>query len=128
MALRILVVEDEMTIALMMEEMLTDLGHVVVELPMRLAPALAAAQTAAIDFAFLDINLDGVKSYPVAEVLRDRGIPFVFATGYGASGVDPAFADRRVLQKPFDRAELAAEIARLGQPPHTDHTPCSYRP
>lgn len=115
MALRILVVEDEMTIALMIEDMLIDLGHVVVDLPMRLAPALAAAHTADIDFAILDINLDGVKSYPVAQVLLERGIPFAFATGYGASGVDRAFADKRVLQMPFTRADLENEIARMGR-------------
>lgn len=89
MKLRILVVEDEMTIALMIEDMLTDLGHDVVELAMRLPRALAAARNETFDFAILDVNLDGHRSSPVAEVLIERGIPFVFATGYGSDGIDP---------------------------------------
>lgn len=113
MALRILIVEDEMTIALMLEDMILDMGHIVVDLPMRLPPALAAAHTAEIDFALLDVNLDGVKSYPVAQVLTERGIPFAFATGYGAQGLDPDFADRPVLQKPFTAQDLRKAIEKL---------------
>lgn len=112
MSLRILVVEDEMTIAFMMEDMLLDLGHAVAAMPMRLDPALEAARSVEIDFAILDVNLDGVKSYPVAEALRQRGIPFAFATGYGAGGVDPSFRECAVLQKPFKLDDLAGLIAR----------------
>jgi CheY-like chemotaxis protein len=116
--LRILVVEDEMTIALLIEDMLTDLGHQVVGLPMRLPPALEAARTAEIDFALLDVNLDGLMSFPVADVLRARGIPFAFATGYGAMGLDPAFRDEAVLKKPFLMHELEALIARAAKGRH----------
>lgn len=110
-ALRILVVEDEMTIALLVEDMLLDLGHEVVAVAMRLPQALAQARSAAIDLAVLDVNLDGRPSFPVAAALAERGVPFLFATGYGGAGVDPAFADRTVIKKPFLIGELRAAIA-----------------
>lgn len=119
MALRILVVEDEMTIALMIEDMLADLGHDVAEVQMRLDPALASARQGEFDFAILDVNLDGHMSFPVAEALEERGIPFAFATGYGSAGLDAAFRHYPVLMKPFLQADLEQLIARavpwLGQ-------------
>lgn len=111
MGLRVLVVEDEMTIALMIEDMLADLGHRVVDMPMRLPLALAATERGGFDLAILDVNLDGETSYPVATLLQERGVPFVFATGYGASGLAPEFRDRPVLQKPFLRDELERALA-----------------
>jgi CheY-like chemotaxis protein len=99
--LRILVVEDEMTIAFMIEDMLVELGHEVVELAMRLPEALDAAQRADIDVAILDVNIDGHRSFAVADILIGRAIPFAFATGYGAAGVDEAYKNRPVLAKPF---------------------------
>ncbi len=111
MPLRILVVEDEMTIALMVEDMLCDLGHEVADVQMRLDPALAAARQGDFDFALLDVNLDGRMSFPVAEILKSRGIPFAFTTGYGAAGLDASFRDRPVLVKPFLLAELEQLIA-----------------
>lgn len=111
MTKRVLVVEDEMTIAMMIEDMLTDLGHDVVDIAARLPRALEIAAVVALDYVILDVNLDGQKSFPVAELLRERGIPFAFATGYGAAGIDAAFADRPVLTKPFTMAQLAALFA-----------------
>jgi CheY-like chemotaxis protein len=111
--LRVLVIEDEMTIALMIEDMLADLGHEVVDLPMRLPLALEAVGRGGFDLAILDVNLDGETSYPVAELLRQRGVPFVFATGYGASGLTPEFRDQPVLQKPFLRDELERALAAI---------------
>lgn len=104
--LRILIVEDEMTIALFIEDMVIELGHEVAGLAMRLAPALELAGDAPLDFAILDVNLAGSLSFPVAEVLEARGVPFVFATGYGSSRVDPRFAAYPVINKPFDIAAL----------------------
>jgi DNA-binding response OmpR family regulator len=74
---RILIVEDEMTIAFMIEDMLISLGHEVVEIAMRLPEALEVARRVEADLAILDVNLDGLRSFPVAEVLEERGIPLV---------------------------------------------------
>jgi DNA-binding response OmpR family regulator len=104
--LRVLVVEDEMTIALFIEDMLNELGHEVVGLAMRLSPALILARDSTIDFAILDVNLDGKRSFSVAEILEDRGVPFAFATGYGPSGIDPRFKNHPVLRKPFEISAL----------------------
>lgn len=104
--MRILVVEDEMTIAFMIEDMLVELGHEVVELAMRLPEALKAAERPDIDLAILDVNLDGLRSFPVADVLISRHIPFAFATGYGAAGLDASYRDRPVLAKPFLLSDL----------------------
>jgi CheY-like chemotaxis protein len=112
MALRILVVEDEMTIALLLEDMLQDLGHEVAALAMRLPQALDLARTVAFDFAVLDVNLDGRTSFPVADVLRERGIPFTFVTGYGAAGLEPPYNAWSVIKKPFDEPTLQAAIER----------------
>ncbi len=108
---RILVVEDEMTIALLIEDMLTDLGHEVVGLAMRLQQAMELAATASIDFAILDVNLDGRMSFPVADLLNARGVPFVFATGYGSAGVDERYRGQTpVVKKPFRLQELQSAI------------------
>ena len=110
MALRILVVEDEMTIALLMEDMLIDMGHEVAGLAMRLPQALELARTEALDLAILDVNLDGHMSFPVADILRGRGVPFIFATGYGSAGIDASYRGAQVLKKPFLTDDLAAAI------------------
>jgi CheY-like chemotaxis protein len=110
MPLRILVVEDEMTIALLMEDMLADLGHDVAALAMRLPQALDLAKTADVNFAVLDVNLDGRLSFPVADALRERGVPFVFVTGYGSAGLEPPYNAWRVIKKPFDSATLRRAI------------------
>jgi AcrR family transcriptional regulator len=104
--LRILVVEDEMTVAMMADAMLTGLGHQVVGPAMRLEDALAPARSADFDVAMLDVNLGRDKSFPAADILRDRGIPFFFATGYGLEGIVPEYRDRLVLHKPFETADL----------------------
>ena len=60
------------------------------------------------------VNLDGRMSFPVAETLDARGLPYIFVTGYGPAGVDPAFRKNSiVMQKPFDLADLRASIQRL---------------
>lgn len=110
--LRALLVEDEPLVALMIEDMLDDLGVEVARSAATLADALAAAETE-IDFALLDINLRGERSFPAAEVLRRRGKPFLFVTGYGALGTHGTDFDVIVLQKPFTVAELRAALARI---------------
>lgn len=109
-SLRVLVVEDESVIAMMTEDLLVELGHVVTGTVARVDKAASLAATAPIDLAILDVNLDGEWTYPVAEALRDRGVPFIFATGYGATSLDPAWRDRPVLQKPFELRDMARSI------------------
>jgi DNA-binding response OmpR family regulator len=114
--LRFLVVEDEMLVAMNIEDMLLSLGHEVAGLAGRLAPALALASEAQIDAAVLDVNLAGERSFPVAALLEERGVPFLFATGYGVQGVEERFRSRPILQKPFRMAELKRAIAALSAP------------
>lgn len=79
----------------------------------RLDSAIAAARSAEVDMAFVDLNLRGVSARPVAEILRERRIPFAFVTGYGSAGSDPADVGVPVLQKPFRSQDLAAIIELL---------------
>jgi len=110
---RVLIVEDEGAIGMLLEDMLNELGYEVAGLAARLAEGLRKAETETFDCAILDVNLDGRPSFPIAEALRRRGIPFLFVTGYGAKGVDPNFAADPVLAKPFMQGELAAALSKL---------------
>jgi CheY-like chemotaxis protein len=107
---RVLLVEDETMIAMLVEDMLEDLGHKLVSVATRLEEALAAAASEAFDLAILDLNLGGVLTYPVANVLQTRGIPFIFATGYGSGGLEEAYSDLATLQKPFNQEALGQAI------------------
>jgi CheY-like chemotaxis protein len=109
--LRALLVEDEPLVALMIEDMLADLGIDVAATAATVAQALAATE-AEFDFALLDINLKGERSFPAAEALRQRGKPFLFVTGYGMLGTYGTDFDAVVLQKPFTLAELRAALRR----------------
>jgi CheY-like chemotaxis protein len=110
---RVLLVEDESLIAMLLEDMLADLGCDVAAIASELAEAVALARTETIDLAIIDINLGGVAAYPVAQALRERGIPFAFVTGYGAADSDPAHRDVPVLQKPFRGEHLESIVQRL---------------
>jgi CheY-like chemotaxis protein len=111
--LRILIVEDEMLVAMNIEDMLLDLGHEVAGLAGRLEPALALAQEGVFDIAMLDVNLAGDLSFPVADILEARGIPYLFATGYGRKGVRDEYGAVPVLQKPFRARDLEDAINGL---------------
>ena len=104
--LRILVVEDEAAISLLLEDMLLDFGCEIVGPAARLNVALDMAQGDAFDIAILDVNLAGEPIYPVAEALTERNLPFVFSTGYGGAGIKDPYRDRPVVQKPFSQQEL----------------------
>ncbi|WP_419758173.1 response regulator [Acidisoma sp.] len=108
--LRVLVVEDEAAISMLLEELLDALGCTVVAVAARLEDAMQKARTLAVDIAMLDVNLAGKQSYPVAQILRDRDIPFFFATGYGVEGLSADLQDAPVLVKPFRQAQLAAML------------------
>lgn len=110
MSLRVLIVEDEMTVALLLEEMVEDLGHEVAGLAMRLPQAEHLARTRTLDIAILDVNLDGHMSYPIAEILRERGVPYLFATGYGSGGIEPRYRGSVIIKKPYDLDEVREAI------------------
>ncbi len=110
---RVLVVEDEVMVAMYVEELLSDLGYESVVVATGLDQALSLAREAAFDFAVLDINLGGRLSFPVADVLRARGIPFLFASGYASKGVNDNYKDAVRIQKPFRSRDLARAIDRL---------------
>jgi DNA-binding response OmpR family regulator len=107
---RILIVEDEMMVEMFLRDMLVDLGHEIVASKRSFNEGLEVAQSAQFDFAILDVNLRGVASYPIADVLRERGIPFAFATGYDKTGIDDRFVDIAVLTKPFSIKLLSSII------------------
>jgi CheY-like chemotaxis protein len=109
-ALRVLVVEDEAIVAMLIEDMLTDLGHQTVAVAGRVVQALDAAQSSDLDLALLDVNLSGERSDEVARALVARGVPVIFATGYGAAGVSEEWRGHATLQKPFQLEALAAAI------------------
>ena len=110
---RVLVVEDEVLVGMLLEDMLRELGCEVVGLSTNLPDALEQARSASFDFAVLDVNLKGLQSFPVADIIRGRGLPFLFATGYGGKIVASAHAGAPVLQKPFSLDDLRRLLAAL---------------
>jgi DNA-binding response OmpR family regulator len=110
---RILVIEDEVLIGMLLEDMLTDLGYEIVGTASRVEEAKALAAAADCDLAILDVNLNGQEVYPVAEILAARGIAFLFATGYGERGLPAAFQGRPTLQKPFQIEMLQEQLRNL---------------
>ena len=104
---RILLVEDEMLIACMLEDMLAELDYVVVGPAARVAQALALIEAEVIDAAVLDLCLNQELSYPVADALIARGIPFLFSTGYDKGRLRDSYQSLPMLQKPFHLLELA---------------------
>jgi CheY-like chemotaxis protein len=110
---RVLVVEDEIMIRMLLEDMLDDLGFKVALSAGRLDEAISLAREGEFDVAILDVNLDGELVYPVADVLAARGLPFAFSTGYGESGMPDIYRDRPTLQKPFQLAGLEKALMDL---------------
>ena len=118
-----MLVEDEMLVAMMMKDMLTDLGCGSVIAAASVTRALASIDAQFFDLAMLDMNLNGDKTYPVADALAARGIPFVFSTGYSGHHMRDGYSDRPVLKKPFAyeqlvevglRVRVDRELRRLG--------------
>jgi CheY-like chemotaxis protein len=110
---RVLIVEDEALVAMLLEDMLIDAGYTVSGTASAIAQALEFVIDAAADFdiAILDVNLRGKPIFPVAEVLAQAGKPFVFATGYGAGSLPEAWRDRPTLQKPFGAGDVERVLA-----------------
>lgn len=109
---RVLLVEDELLIALLVEDMLAEAGCIVIGPFARMPQALAAAAVEPVDVALLDVNIAGEKVFPVAHVLEERGIPFLFATGYGQAVLPKDRPTWEACTKPFSSVELAERLAR----------------
>jgi DNA-binding response OmpR family regulator len=107
---RILIVEDEPLIALMLTDMLAELGFEVAASVTQVGAALKVLDELKIDVALLDVNIGAEKIDPVADLLAARGTPFIFTTGYGNSGVPAGHAGRAILQKPFHIDDLATAL------------------
>ena len=110
---RVLVVEDEYLIRMLLEDMLSELGYEIAGAVGSIAEARALAEGGAFDVAILDVNLDGEEIYPVADILARRGLPFVFVTGYGERSLADPYRDRPALQKPFQTEQLKKALAAL---------------
>ena len=113
---RILVVEDEAIVAMMLEEMLSDLGCIVVGPAMTVREALAMVEAQPLDLAILDVNVSREPVYPVAELLRSRNVPVIFSTGYGAEEQRSRysqFRDCTVLPKPYDSDDLERVLRKV---------------
>ena len=108
---RVLIVEDEIVVALFLEDLLTEFGYQVVGVASRVEDALS--READYDVAVLDVHLNGRNVFDFADKLADAQTPFVFATGYGERGIPERFLGRPVLQKPFQPEDLRRALARV---------------
>jgi CheY-like chemotaxis protein len=110
---RVLVVEDEVMVSWVLEDMLAELGCEVVGPAARVSQALAMVEAETVDLAVLDVNLNGQKSFPVADALVARGVPFVFSTGYNKDSIPDTYKVFPIMQKPYDQANLSLALASL---------------
>lgn len=110
---RIFLVEDEALVALMIEDMLEDLGFAVVEIAAHLPKACELARTGSFDAAVLDVNLAGEFVFPAARILRDRRVPFLFSTGYGGPPLEEEFREAPTIGKPFSVEQLDEKLRTL---------------
>jgi CheY-like chemotaxis protein len=122
---RILVVEDELLVALLLHDMLGDLGCLVEGPAASVDQALSLIEAQVVDAAVLDVNLGGQMSYPVADALIARGVPFVFSSGYPSNRLQEGYRTLPALQKPYHVSELRRALLGLLAPatPSTDPTP-----
>lgn len=110
---KILVVEDEYLIRMLLEDMLSDIGYQIAAAAGSVSEACELAKNAEFDLAILDVNLDGQEVFPVADILIERGLPFVFVTGYGGRGLPESYQGRPALQKPFQLDDLSKTLQSL---------------
>jgi CheY-like chemotaxis protein len=106
----VFLVEDEVMIRMMVADMLEELGYSVAAEAGEIHEAMKLAQSTEFDLAILDVNVNGKVISPVAELIEARNRPFIFATGYGSSGLPEEYRDRPALQKPFQLETLARMI------------------
>ena len=113
MPLRVLVVEDEVAIALLIEDAVASLGHSVAHTATNIKDAMAVATAGDFDVALLDLNLNGQKAHALPVALTARGKPFGFITGYGGGGVLGPFADVPIVAKPFRDRDIGEMLETL---------------
>lgn len=109
---RILIVEDEILILMMIEDMLTDLGCESIAVASKVDQAITLVEGQVFDAAMLDINLNGIASYPIADALTARGVPYFFSTGNGVKDMKEGYRDQDVLKKPFTFDQLSNMFSR----------------
>ena len=111
---RVLLVEDEAMLRMLLEDMVEDLGYELAGSAGSLDEATRmVALLPRIEAAIIDVNLGGVESFPVADALRARRVPFLFSTGYGAEGIPERFRDVQLLGKPYRRDDIHRALAGL---------------
>lgn len=110
---RVFIVEDESMLVMLLEDLLPTLGYEIAGSAGSVEQALADLDGTQVDLAVVDVNLAGTPSFPVADALRERGIPFLFTTGYGQQGLPERFADAAVLAKPFRRKDIEDALTRV---------------
>ncbi|CCE02396.1 response regulator [Bradyrhizobium sp. STM 3809] len=115
----VFLVEDEVMIRMMVADMLEELGYTVAAEAGEIGEAMKLAESTYFDVAILDVNVNGKVISPVADLIKARSRPFIFATGYGSSGLPEEYRDRPALQKPFQLETLgrALEYALRGAEP-----------
>ena len=112
-----LILEDETIVAFALEDMLTDLGYDRICLATTIDEAFRCLRDFSPQTAVLDVNIRGERSYGVAETLASRGVPFIFATGYGDAEHPEAFKDAVTLTKPYSPEQLSAALEAATLPP-----------
>jgi CheY-like chemotaxis protein len=113
---RVLIVEDEMIVAWLLTDMLEEIGCTVVGPASSVAQAIKLIELETLDAATVDVNLNGELSYPVADALRARSIPFLFSTGYDRSRLREGYQALPMLQKPYHHLELENALIEMLKP------------
>ena len=108
----VLVIEDEMLILMMIEDMLADLGCESVAVASKVGPAISLIEGQEFDTAMLDMNLNGIESYPIADALAARDVPYFFSTGNSLTDMKDGYRDQDVLKKPFTFEQLSDMLSR----------------
>jgi DNA-binding response OmpR family regulator len=103
---RVFVVEDESMVTMLIEDTLADIGCEVIGSASRFEEAIAKAKSLSFEVAILDVNLNGQQTFPIAEALSERGIPFVWATGYSGASLPKSLPNAPLLPKPFHQRDL----------------------
>lgn len=104
---RVLIVEDESLVAMLLETILEDMGCVPVGPAASVEEGLALIECEGnLDGALLDVNVAGHQVFPIARALKGRGVPFVFSTGYGEGGLPDEWRGQATIQKPFTEATI----------------------